>query len=496
MAHDVFVSHSAKDKPTADAVCAVLEAQGIRCWVAPRDIVPGKDWGESIVDAIKGARVMVLVFSTHANDSHQIKREVERAVHKGIPVIPLRIEAIQPTASLEYFLSTPHWLDAFTPPLEKHLQYLAQIIRSIVEASLEEPASVPPMGTSKSEAAEAIKKEPAATSRQHTSPAPSLTGEMRKFPVLAVAIVALILACLGGWYFGVHKPEQMHQAALVRAERERLDAANKQAAEAKRQTERLDMLAKQKEAEELAARQIAEAKAKANDEDARQAEIKQKNAILAAKQIAEAKAKADAEAARQAEIKQKSALLAKQKEAELAAQQPAEVARQVASITTSNQTRLESIPRATATKISLADFNQIFGLKIGAKTDEVRGLFGSPDAEDLVGGFGNQELVWTYQAGGTQKLKIVFENQTKAVRSITVDENHLPWLVAKAVADPKLTLLGKPISDIEKLIGQPTWNSTSTFLYEDKGLGLSVDFFCPEYNSSKCFRIVINWFGQ
>jgi hypothetical protein len=132
MAHDVFVSHSAKDKATADAVCAVLESHGIRCWVAPRDILPGQDWGGSIIKAINGARAMVLVFSANANTSRQIKLEVERAVNKGIPVIPLRIEDVAPTETLEYFISTPHWLDAFTPPLERHLEYLAEVARKIV----------------------------------------------------------------------------------------------------------------------------------------------------------------------------------------------------------------------------------------------------------------------------------------------------------------------------------------------------------------------------
>lgn len=140
MAHDVFVSYSSKDKPTADAVCAVLESQGIRCWVAPRDIFPGSDWGASIIEAINGARVMVLVFSANANASLQIKREVERAVNKGIPVIPLRIEDVVPTASLEYFISTPHWLDAFAPPLERHLQYLADVVRKLVGGA---DASIP-----------------------------------------------------------------------------------------------------------------------------------------------------------------------------------------------------------------------------------------------------------------------------------------------------------------------------------------------------------------
>lgn len=133
MAHDVFISYSSKDKPTADATCATLEAGGIRCWMAPRDIRPGADWGEAIVEAIQGSRAFVLVFSENANLSVQIKREVERAINKAIPIIPLRIENVMPTKSMEFFLSTPHWLDAFTPPLEQHLTYLVEVIRSILE---------------------------------------------------------------------------------------------------------------------------------------------------------------------------------------------------------------------------------------------------------------------------------------------------------------------------------------------------------------------------
>ena len=53
MAHDVFISYSHHDKPTADAVCAKLEEDGIRCWYAPRDIQPGADWAGSIVHAIE-----------------------------------------------------------------------------------------------------------------------------------------------------------------------------------------------------------------------------------------------------------------------------------------------------------------------------------------------------------------------------------------------------------------------------------------------------------
>ncbi|MDT7769880.1 MAG: hypothetical protein QOI30_2890, partial [Mycobacterium sp.] len=132
MAHDVFISYSHHDKPQADAICATLEAKGIRCWIAPRDVIPGQEWGEAIVDAIRSSRVMVLVFSTHANDSPQIRREVQLAVSAETVLIPFRIEDVAPARSLEYFLGTPHWLDALTPPLEVHLERLAAAVTSFV----------------------------------------------------------------------------------------------------------------------------------------------------------------------------------------------------------------------------------------------------------------------------------------------------------------------------------------------------------------------------
>jgi hypothetical protein len=132
MAHDVFVSHSAKDKTVSDALVARLEAEGIRCWVAPRDVVPGADWGESIIDAIESSRIMVLIFSASANGSPQIKREIERAVDKGVYTIPFRIEEVQPTKALEYFISSAHWLDAFSQPLGQHLDSLARTIKAIL----------------------------------------------------------------------------------------------------------------------------------------------------------------------------------------------------------------------------------------------------------------------------------------------------------------------------------------------------------------------------
>ena len=97
MNFDVFVSYSSKDKATADAACAALENAGSRCWIAPRDVLPGSDWGSSIVEAINHCRAMVLIFSSSANESAQIRNEVVQAVNRGVPVVPMRIENVEPT---------------------------------------------------------------------------------------------------------------------------------------------------------------------------------------------------------------------------------------------------------------------------------------------------------------------------------------------------------------------------------------------------------------
>lgn len=132
MAFDVFISYASKDKIVADAVCARLEASGIRCWIAPRDITPGTSYGEAIIEAIHGAKVMVLVFSSHANSSGHIPKEVERAVSNGVSIIPFRIEDVAPGKSLDYFIGSVHWLDAMTPPMEKHLDDLATTVHKLL----------------------------------------------------------------------------------------------------------------------------------------------------------------------------------------------------------------------------------------------------------------------------------------------------------------------------------------------------------------------------
>jgi adenylate cyclase len=143
VAHEVFLSYSADDKTIALAVLAGLEKQGIHCWIAPRDIPAGSEYGEQIVEAIKACRALVLIFSSSANGSPHVRREVERAVSAEKPVIPFRIENVVPTGAMEYALSNTHWLDALAAPLEPHVATLVAVVKRMSGARAARGAAEP-----------------------------------------------------------------------------------------------------------------------------------------------------------------------------------------------------------------------------------------------------------------------------------------------------------------------------------------------------------------
>ena len=132
MAHDVFISYSHKDKAAADAICARLEREGIRCWYAPRDIEPGADWAGSIIDAIEETKILVLVFTDFSNASRQVLREVNNAVRTGAVIVPFRMTDSAPSGGMRYYLSAVHWLDAMNGTLEQNIEELCGVAKSVL----------------------------------------------------------------------------------------------------------------------------------------------------------------------------------------------------------------------------------------------------------------------------------------------------------------------------------------------------------------------------
>ena len=133
MKHRIFLSYSTKDQAAAEAICRALEAQNLGCWIAPRDIAPGSQWGGSIVEAIEHCEAVLVLFSEASNNSPQVAREMEVAVAQRRPLIPVRIANAMPTDDMKYFLGVSHWLNAYERPLDSYLPDIVATARRVLD---------------------------------------------------------------------------------------------------------------------------------------------------------------------------------------------------------------------------------------------------------------------------------------------------------------------------------------------------------------------------
>ena len=126
---DVFVSYASQDAAVANSIVENLEKQGVRCWIAPRDVVPGSLYADEIVRAINEAKVLVLVLSEHAIGSPHVGKEIERASSKRRRIIALHTDSAPLTRAFEYFLSESQWVDVPTLGMPAALSKLAEAVR-------------------------------------------------------------------------------------------------------------------------------------------------------------------------------------------------------------------------------------------------------------------------------------------------------------------------------------------------------------------------------
>ena len=216
MTYDLFISHSSEDAETALALVADFENRNITWWVALRDIPMGSSYHEEIVHAIENSRAVLLLFSSSANKSAHVLREVELAEQGRKPISSLRIDVSDPAGGLKYMLANKQWVErkALGNRLVETIEQLlagARPIRTGVDEARAWPATEPP------------KKKSAVS------------------PALIAAIVAVLLlgggvAAWQGDWFGIEA------ARIVKLKQQ--DEEKRQAAQ------RAEELKKQKEEEE------------------------------------------------------------------------------------------------------------------------------------------------------------------------------------------------------------------------------------------------------
>jgi TolB-like protein len=143
--HDVFVSYASQDGAVANAVVEALEKQGIKCWIAPRDVVPGSLYADEIVGAINDAKVVVLVLSQHSVASPHVGKEIERASSKRRRIIAFHTDSAPLTRGFEYFLSESQWIDVGAGDIEAAAAKLVAAVRRHVDPTMTAaPRSEPP----------------------------------------------------------------------------------------------------------------------------------------------------------------------------------------------------------------------------------------------------------------------------------------------------------------------------------------------------------------
>jgi hypothetical protein len=135
MAHDVFISHNRNDKQLADALCHAIENEGIKCWIAPRDVTGGIAFAEEIINAIDKCGLLVLIVSANVKNSPHVLNEIHAAVDRGKIIIPFKIDDDELTDAYHYYIGKTHWIEAFPNPQEAFSEIIVTIAQ-LLEKSI------------------------------------------------------------------------------------------------------------------------------------------------------------------------------------------------------------------------------------------------------------------------------------------------------------------------------------------------------------------------
>ena len=198
MTAPVFISHASGDKKIAFAICKVLEDNGIACWISGRDVGPGQNFQERIVRAIRAAKVMVLVFSSNANNSNEIKKELVLASQNKLTIIPVRVEDVLPNDALAYELTTCQWLEMLED-WEKATATLAECVARYAPPAQLAIAGHPEFRQRSDPAAKPKPTEPRQTTESLASVSASAQGNPLRYYVAAFLLIngALLTVFLG-----------------------------------------------------------------------------------------------------------------------------------------------------------------------------------------------------------------------------------------------------------------------------------------------------------
>ena len=134
MAHDVFISYSTKNSEIAEKVHETLQSNGIKCWFAPSNIKTADYFAKEIIDGLNASRVVVLIFSEHAQASKYVNEEIGTAFSTNKRIVALKVDDSFPKDDMNFYLMSTQWLDASPSALEDSGSTIEDYYNRLVEA--------------------------------------------------------------------------------------------------------------------------------------------------------------------------------------------------------------------------------------------------------------------------------------------------------------------------------------------------------------------------
>ena len=110
--YDIFISYSSKDKIAFD-YCVRLEENGVKCWIAPRNIFPGVPYARAIMQGLTAASTILVFISHNSLLSDDVLNEIDNAHGLKKNIIPIFIEKVKLTPEFSYYLKRQQWVDAY-----------------------------------------------------------------------------------------------------------------------------------------------------------------------------------------------------------------------------------------------------------------------------------------------------------------------------------------------------------------------------------------------
>ena len=144
---EVFISyHESSAGGLAAQIADTLEASGISCWYAKRDIPTGGDFARAIPLQIDACKVFLLILNENAQTSEHIGNELALAFSrwnrkKDITIFPVKIGEFEEESWIKYYLVRAQILKCAVLDAER-MQELARQVAQRLNRELKPPVKI------------------------------------------------------------------------------------------------------------------------------------------------------------------------------------------------------------------------------------------------------------------------------------------------------------------------------------------------------------------